>query len=59
MHTIMQQQAGTRAIYAMTNGRMTLTTHYSSRAEFEQRLAEKNEDAKRWGELSWCEVIKK
>lgn len=55
----MQQQAGTRAIYAMTNGRVTLTTHYSNRREFEARLLEKNEDAKRWGEAEWCEVIKK
>ena len=58
MHNIMQAQAGTRSVYAMTNGKMTLTTHYKNREEFEQRLREKNDEIERWGGDKWEDCTK-
>jgi UTP-glucose-1-phosphate uridylyltransferase len=49
----MHEQAGNRIIITMTNGKYNLTSHYKNQAEFEQRLAEKNEDARQWGDPLW------
>lgn len=56
MHNIMRQQAGTRYIGAMTNGKYTITSHYKTRDEFLERLSEKNTDATTWGDPLFIDV---
>jgi len=52
-YNIMKAQAGNRPIYTMTDGSMTLTTHYRSEEEFLKALADKNAYALQWGHPTW------
>ena len=49
----MQNQAGGRITRTMTDGTWNHTTHYASEEEFNAELAQKNENARKWGQVEW------